>query len=264
MTQLIAFRAVQGIGAGGLMVSIMAVLAVLVPPRDRGKYMGYFMAIMPIAMIGGPLVGGFITDHASWRWAFYVNLPLGVVALARHRRDDAPAAAGAQGKVHLDWLGASLMITWITSLVLVTSWGGTQYAWGSPTILGLAALTVVTFVAFLLVERSRRPSRSCRSACSRNLNFTLAAVAVVRRRASRCSAGMTFLPQFQQFVQGQSATNSGLLLLPLMVGMLVTSIGSGQIVSRTGHYKDVPDPRRRPDDRGPRRCSPRWTSRAPR
>lgn len=237
MTELIAFRALQGIGAGGLMVSVMSVLAVLVPPRDRGKYTGYFMAIMPIAMVGGPLIGGFITDHASWRWAFYVNLPLGAVALAviavtMHL----PAAP--KRKVKLDWLGTLLMTTWITAVVLVTSWGGSQYEWGSPTILGLIALTLVTFVAFLAVER-RAAEPIMPLAVYRNLNFTLSVVLgfVV---GFAMYGGMTFLPQFQQFVQGQSATNSGLLLLPLMVGLLVTSTGSGQIVSRTGRYKAFP------------------------
>jgi EmrB/QacA subfamily drug resistance transporter len=237
MNELIAFRALQGIGAGGLMVSVMSVLAVLVAPRDRGKYTGYFMAIMPIAMVGGPLIGGFITDHASWRWAFYVNLPLGAVALAviavTMHLPTAP-----KRKVKLDWLGTALMTTWITALVLVTSWGGTQYAWGSPTILGLIALTLVTFVAFLLVER-RAAEPIMPLGVFGNLNFTLS-VALSFVVGFAMYGGMTFLPQFQQFVQGQSATNSGLLLLPLMVGLLVTSTGSGQAVSRTGRYKAFP------------------------
>src|SRR5689334_4577746 len=134
MGELIAFRAVQGLGAGGLMVGVMSVLADIVPPRERGKYQGVMMAVMPVAMIGGPLVGGFITDNLNWRWAFYVNLPLGLVALGVCWFVLAKLPRGA-GKARIDWLGASLLSVWITAFVLITTWGGSQYDWSSPQIL---------------------------------------------------------------------------------------------------------------------------------
>jgi MFS family permease len=152
MGELIAFRAIQGLGAGGLMVGVLSIVGEMIPPRERSKYMGLMMAVMPVAMIGGPLAGGFITDNFSWRWAFYVNLPLGLIALVVCWFTLAKLPRGT-GKAKIDWLGAGLLTVWITSLVLITSWGGTEYEWSSPTILGLIALTLVTFVAFVAVQR---------------------------------------------------------------------------------------------------------------
>ncbi|MGQ0632844.1 MAG: MDR family MFS transporter [Sporichthyaceae bacterium] len=237
MDQLIGFRLLQGIGAGGILVGVMSVLAVLIPLRDRGRYMGYFMAIMPISMIGGPLVGGTITDHASWRWAFYVNVPLGILALIVVGATMHLSATPRQ-RARVDWPGALLMITWITGLILITTWGGTQYAWESPEIVGLSALVVVTFVAFLVVE-TRAADPVLPLGVFRNRNFSLAGgLSLVVGFA--LFGGITFLPQFQQFVQGASATNSGLLLLPMMVGVVISSVGSGLLVTRTGHYKIYP------------------------
>src|SRR4051794_37766035 len=151
MTELIAFRAVQGLGAGGLIVNVMAIIGDLVPPRERGRYQGVMAAVMSLAMIAGPLIGGFITDHLSWRWAFYVNLPLGGVALIvlittlhlpRRRSEH-----------RIDWLGAALLTVAITALVLITTWGGSEYPWRSAQIIGLAVLAAVTLALFLLVER---------------------------------------------------------------------------------------------------------------
>ncbi|MET8149183.1 MDR family MFS transporter [Actinoplanes sp. NPDC049668] len=237
MGQLIGFRALQGLGAGGLMVGVMAVLAEIVPPRDRGKYQGVMMTVMPVAMIGGPLVGGFITDNLSWRWAFYVNLPLGVVALAVCWFTLAKLPRGA-GKVRIDWTGSALLTTWITALVLITSWGGTEYDWASPQIIGLAVVTVLAFVAFVIVER-RAAEPIMPLSVFRNRNFTLAgALSFIVGFAM--FGGMTFLPQFQQFVQGASATNSGLLLMPMMISMMVTSLAGGALISKTGHYRALP------------------------
>ncbi len=237
MNQLIAFRALQGIGAGGLIVGVMAVLGVLIPPRERGRYMGYFMAIMPVSMIAGPLVGGWITDNASWRWAFYVNLPIGAVALAviaSTMHLPKPAAV----EVRIDWVGAGLLTVWISALTLITSWGGTQYAWDSAPVLGLLALVVIAFVVFLRVEtRVAQPIMPL--GVFRNLNFTLAGV-ISFIVGFGMFGGMTFLPQFQQYVQGASATNSGLLLLPMMVGIVLSSLTAGQVSSRTGHYRSFP------------------------
>ncbi|GAB1690487.1 MDR family MFS transporter [Krasilnikovia sp. M28-CT-15] len=237
MAELVGFRALQGLGAGGLMVGVMAVLAEIVPPRDRGKYQGVMMAVMPAAMIGGPLVGGFITDHLSWRWAFYVNLPLGVIALAVCWFTLAKLPRGT-GRVRIDWTGSALLTTWITALVLITSWGGTEYDWSSPQILGLAAVTVLAFAAFVIVER-RATEPIMPLAVFRNRNFSLAGTLsfIV---GFAMFGGMTFLPQFQQFVQGASATNSGLLLMPMMIAMMVTSLAGGAVISRTGRYRALP------------------------
>src|SRR5712691_443452 len=150
MTQLIAFRALQGLGAGGLMVGAIAILGELVSPRERGKYMGYIMAVMMLATIGGPLAGGFITDHFSWRWVFYINLPIGGVTLVYLARVLKLPLHRTEHKI--DYLGAALLAVAATAIVLVTTWGGTQYAWGSGRIIGLGAVAVAATAAFLLVE----------------------------------------------------------------------------------------------------------------
>jgi EmrB/QacA subfamily drug resistance transporter len=236
MTQLIEFRALQGLGAGGLMVGAIAILGELVSPRERGKYMGYIMAVMMVATIGGPLVGGFITDHFSWRWVFYINLPIGgvtLVYLARvlklplHRTEH-----------QIDYLGAGLLGLAATAIVLVTTWGGTQYPWGSGRIIGLGAVAVLATAAFLLVEaRAAEPILPLH--LFRNRNFSLVAALSFLVGLAMFGA-ITFLPLYQQTVQGASATVSGLLLTPMMVGVMVTSIVAGQITSRTGRYKALP------------------------
>ncbi|WP_037841442.1 MDR family MFS transporter [Streptomyces sp. NRRL F-5126] len=232
--ELVGFRALQGLGAGGLMVGVLSVVAEIVPPRDRSKYQGVMMAAMPVAMIGGPLVGGFITDNLSWRWAFYVNLPLGVIALAVAWFTLRTLPKGAAGG-RVDWWGAALLTTWITALVLLTSWGGGQYAWLSAPIIGLAALTVAAFAAFVLVER-RSASPIMPLSVFGNRNFSLAGALAFLSGFAMFGA-VTFLPQFQQFVQGASATNSGLLLMPMMIAAMVVSIAGGTVISRTGRYK---------------------------
>jgi EmrB/QacA subfamily drug resistance transporter len=239
MTQLVFFRAFQGLGAGGLIVGIMSVIGMLVSPRERGKYIGVMMAVMPAAMIGGPLIGGFITDHVSWRWNFYVNLPLGAVALfviwsTLHLSHE----TRPKDKVEIDWWGAGALTVWTTALVLAITWGGTQYAWGSWQIVGLGLLTLIGLAVFLGIER-----RAAEPVIGLHLfgirNFSLAtALGFVAGFAM--FGAITFLPQFQQFVQGQSATNSGLLLMPMMFSAIVFSMGGGQIISRTGHYKAFP------------------------
>jgi EmrB/QacA subfamily drug resistance transporter len=236
MTELIAFRAFQGLGAGGLIVGAMAIIGDLVPPRDRGKYQGQMAGIMAIAMIAGPLVGGLITDHANWRWAFFVNVPVGIVALAvlvfklqlpKYRTEH-----------RIDWLGAGLLSVGITALVLITTWGGSQYAWGSWEILGLAGLAAVTLVAFGFVEqRAAEPIISLKLFRTRNFSLVAAMGFLV---GFAMFGAITFLPLYQQTVQGASATNSGLLLLPMMAGMLVTSIGVGRAITKTGRYKIFP------------------------
>jgi EmrB/QacA subfamily drug resistance transporter len=237
MGELVAFRAVQGLGAGGLIVGVLSIIGEMIPPRDRSKYQGVMMAVMPVALIGGPLIGGFITDHLSWRWAFYVNLPLGAIALIVSWITLAKLPRGT-GRAKIDWLGAGLLTVWITSLVLITTWGGTQYDWASPQILGLIALTVAGLIAFVLVERRQaEPIMPLR--VFRNRNFTLAGgIAFISGFALFGAVG--FLPQYQQFVQGASATNSGLLLMPMMIAIFAVSLTIGQVIGRTGRYRIFP------------------------
>ena len=236
MTQLIAFRALQGLGAGGLMVGAIAILGELVSPRERGKYMGYIMAVMMLATIGGPLAGGFITDHFSWRWVFYINLPIGGVTLVYLARVLKLPLHRTEHKI--DYLGAALLAVAATAIVLVSTWGGTQYAWGSGRIIGLGAVAVAATVAFLRVEaRATEPMLPLR--LFRNRNFSLVAGLSFLVGLAMFGA-ITFLPLYQQTVQGASATVSGLLLTPMMVGVMVTSIIAGQITSRTGRYKMLP------------------------
>jgi len=236
MTQLIAFRALQGLGAGGLLVGVMAIVGDLVSPRERGRYLGMFAAVMAAAMIAGPLAGGFLTDNLSWRWAFYINLPLGAVALFMIVTQMHLPKYRSEHKI--DWWGALLLSVGVTGIVLITTWGGIEYAWDSPQILGLAALAVTTLVAFLFLER-RTPEPILPLGVFANRNFSLVTAIGFLVGAAMFGA-VTFLPLYQQTVQGASATNSGLLLLPMMGGMLVTSIVVGQTITRTGRYRIFP------------------------
>jgi EmrB/QacA subfamily drug resistance transporter len=236
MNELIGFRGLQGLGAGGLMVSAIAIIADLVPLRERGRYQGLMAAVMPLAFIGGPLLGGFLTDNLSWRWAFYINLPLGVlalvvVALTMHLPGRRP------GQVRIDWAGAALLTAGIAALTLLTSWGGTEYAWTSAPIIALGVVTVAALATFVAVER-RVTEPILSLTLFRSHNFSAATILTLFTGFALFGA-MTFLPQFQQNVQGASATSSGLLLLPLMAGMLITSLLGGQVVTRTGHYRNL-------------------------
>ncbi|WP_189113018.1 MDR family MFS transporter [Pilimelia terevasa] len=236
MIELIAFRAIQGLGAGGLLVGVMAILGDLVSPRERGKYQGQFAGIMAVAMVGGPLVGGLITDHLSWRWAFYVNIPLGgmvlvllaaVLHLPKRRTEH-----------RIDWFGAALLSVAVTSLVLITTWGGTEYAWASRQILGLVLLAAVTLALFVVVERrAAEPILPLRVLANRNFAL-ITGVGFLLGFAM--FGALSFLPLYQQTVQGASATNSGLLLLPIMVGAMVTSLVVGKAITRTGRYRIFP------------------------
>jgi EmrB/QacA subfamily drug resistance transporter len=236
MGQLIAFRAVQGVGAGGLIVLAMAIIADVVSPRDRGRYQGFIGAVFGVASVAGPLLGGFLTDQLSWRWVFYVNLPLGALALVV--TSAVLPAAGERRKVRIDWTGTALLSAAIVSLVLFTTWGGTEYAWGSPLVVGLGMATVALGAAFVLVERRvAEPAIPLR--LFRIRTFTVAsAVSLVVGMAM--FGAITYLPTFLQVANGVSASNSGLLLVPIMGGLLVASVTAGQIITRTGHYRRFP------------------------
>ncbi|WP_241845304.1 MDR family MFS transporter [Streptomyces silvensis] len=236
MGQLIAFRAVQGLGAGGLMVGVMAIIGELVPPRERGKYMGMMTGVMAVAMIGGPLVGGTLTDHLGWRWAFYINLPLGIVALFMVSAVLHLPKKRAEGRI--DYLGAALLTVGITSLVLVTTWGGTEYDWNSAVIMELIGLGVASLAGFWFVQqKAAEPIMPFR--IFRNRNFSLMAVVGFLTGFVMFGA-MLFLPLYQQAVQGASATNSGLLLMPMLLAMMAVSMVAGRFTSATGKYKVFP------------------------
>jgi EmrB/QacA subfamily drug resistance transporter len=236
MGQLIAFRAVQGIGGGGLMIGAQAIVGDVVSPRDRGRYQGIFGAVFGVTSVLGPLLGGFFVDHLSWRWVFYVNLPVGVVALAV----TAVVLPNPPRRVShvIDYLGTVLLAGAATSLVLLTTLGGTTYAWSSAQIYALAVLGVVLIGLFVLVERrAAEPVLPLRLFRSRV--FTVASLVGFVVGFAMFGA-ITYLPQYMQVVRGQSPTESGLQLLPLMAGLLITSTTSGILISRWGHYKIFP------------------------
>ncbi|MFJ4789583.1 DHA2 family efflux MFS transporter permease subunit [Streptomyces sp. NPDC088794] len=236
MPQLIAFRALQGLGGGGLMVLSMAIVGDIVSPRERGRYQGLFGAVFGATSVLGPLLGGLFTEHLSWRWVFYINLPVGLVALAVIAT--ALRIPRKSTRHVIDYLGTFLIASVATCLVLVASLGGTTWGWGSPQIIGLAVLGVVLAVVFVQVERrAAEPVLPLKLFTVRT--FTLSAVISFVVGFAMFGA-MTYLPTFLQVVQGISPTMSGVHMLPMVIGLLLSSTASGQIVSRTGRWKVFP------------------------
>ena len=236
LDELIAFRALQGLGGGGLMVSAQAAIGDVVPPRERGRYVGLFGAVFGLASVAGPLLGGFLTTNLSWRWIFYVNLPLGIVAMFVL----AATLPSVADRVHhnIDYVGTALLAAGLSGIVLMASLGGVSYAWGSPLIVGLAVAGVLFLAAFLWFERrASEPVLPPRLLTNRVFVVTSAVGFVV---GFALFGAITYLPLFLQVVKGASPTGSGLQLLPLMGGLLITSIASGQVITRTGHYKPFP------------------------
>jgi EmrB/QacA subfamily drug resistance transporter len=236
MVELISCRAIQGIGAGGLMVGSQAIIGDIIPPRQRGRYMGYFGAVFGLSSILGPLAGGWFTQHASWRWIFYINVPIGIVTLFAI----AIVLKIPVKRVHhqIDWWGTALLSSGVVGLILLTTWGGQEYAWGSSTIVGLAVVSAILLVVFCFVEAK--------------VSEPIIPLDLFRNRTFNAASGVGFvigftmfgsivyLPLYLQIVHGASPTLSGLELLPMVGGMLITFILSGQLVSRTGRYKIFP------------------------
>jgi EmrB/QacA subfamily drug resistance transporter len=236
MAELITFRAIQGFGAGGLMVGALATLGEIVPPRERGKYMSYFMVVMMLATVGGPLVGGWITTAFSWRWIFYINLPLGGAALVYLIA--VMKLPGRKVEHRIDYAGGILLGVVATAIILLATWGGSEYAWASVQIIGLIVIAVAALVGFFAVEqRAAEPMLPLHVFQNRNFSVTMVLTFFV---GLVLFGAMTFLPFYQQTVQGASPTVSGLLLTPLMVGSALTSILAGVLTSKTGKYRMFP------------------------
>jgi EmrB/QacA subfamily drug resistance transporter len=236
MTWLVGWRAVQGIGAGGLMVTAMALIADIIPLRERGKYQGMLGAVFGVATVIGPLLGGLFTDHLSWRWCFYVNLPIGIAVVLISART--MPTVTAKLKPVIDYLGIVLVAIGAGGLTLATSLGGQTWAWGSPQIIAIFIVSVIALVAFVFAERVAREPMLPLRLFANPVFVVSSAVALVVGFAML--GAMTFLPTYLQYVRGVSATSSGLRTLPMVVGLFAASTTAGTIVGRTGRYKIFP------------------------
>jgi EmrB/QacA subfamily drug resistance transporter len=236
MGELICFRALQGVGAGGLMVGAQAIIADIVPPRERGRYMGLIGSVFAVASVAGPLLGGFLVDSLSWRWVFYVNVPVGAAAVLivvtrlhlhtpthRHR---------------IDYVGAALLAAGVSALILLTTWGGNEYAWGSTTIVGLGAAGLALLAGFVWWEaRAAEPILPLSLFRSRVFDVASAMGFTI---GMAMFGAIIFIPLFLQLVYGATPTSAGLRMLPLMGGLLVAAVASGRTISRIGRYRPFP------------------------
>jgi EmrB/QacA subfamily drug resistance transporter len=236
MLHLVVARGVQGLGGGGLMSLAFVIIGDVVPARERGRYVGLFMSVFAFSSVAGPLAGGFFVDNLSWRWIFWINLPLGVAALVI--TSSALRLPFARQDRRIDVPGVVLLIAAVSSLVLMTTWGGSEYAWGSPVIVGLGIASVMLTAAFVVVERrAAEPLLPLR--LFSNSIFSVTTVIGLALGTIMFGASY-FLPLYLQVVTGASATASGLLLVPLMAGITVSSVAIGRLTTRTGRYKIFP------------------------
>lgn len=236
MTQLIAFRALQGIGAGMLMSNSFAIIGDLFTPRERGRWQGMIGAVFGFSSVIGPLIGGFLTDHATWRWNFYINVPVGIVAFFMISRL-LPSIKGQRG-ASIDYLGAGLLAGCLSSLMLALVWGGNQYAWLSGQVLGLFVLSAALLIGFIRTESSHAKDPILPLDLFKNSVFRVSMIIMFLVGVAMFGAFL-YIPLFAQSVLGRSATNSGVIMMPLVLSLVPTSIVVGQIVSRTGKYKKI-------------------------
>jgi EmrB/QacA subfamily drug resistance transporter len=236
MGELIAFRALQGLGGGGLIVTTMAVVGDIMSPRERGRYQGIFGGVFGLSTVLGPLIGGFFVEHLSWRWIFYINVPFGLLVLAVIGW--ALTAPSERRQPKIDYAGAALLTIALTALVLFTSLGGHSFAWTSPQIIGMIAATVLGLIGFLFVEHhADEPILPLRLFHNRTFVVSCSIGFIV---GVSMFGAVTFMPVYLQVAKGASPSNAGLLLTPMMAGVLMTSITSGQIISRIGRYRIFP------------------------